>query len=34
MCGDHLVWIGRDMAEQQLTLGDPRSTDASVPSGR
>jgi len=34
MCGDHLVWIGRDMAEQQLTLLDPRSTDASVPSGR
>src|SRR5205823_15008658 len=34
MCGDHLVWIGRDMAEQQLTLLHPRSTDASVPSGR
>jgi len=34
MCGEHLVWIGRDMAEQQLTLLDPRSTDASVPSGR
>ena len=34
MCGDHLVWIGRDMAEQQLTLLEPRSTDASVPSGR
>jgi hypothetical protein len=34
MCGDHLVWIGRDMAERQLTLLEPRSTDASVPSGR
>ena len=34
MCGDHVVWIGRDMAEQQLTLLEPRSTDASVPSGR
>ena len=34
MCGDHLVWIGRDMAEQQLSLVEPRSTDASVPSGR
>jgi hypothetical protein len=34
MCGDRVVWIGRDMAEQQLTLLEPRSTDASVPSGR
>ena len=34
MCGDHVVWIGRDMAEQQLSLVDSRSTDASVPSGR
>ena len=34
MCGDHVVWIGRDMAERQLTLLEPRSTDASVPSGR
>jgi hypothetical protein len=34
MCGDHLVWIGRDMAEQQLSLVDGRSTDASAPAGR
>ena len=34
MCGDHVVWIARDMAERQLTLIEPRSTDASVPSGR
>lgn len=34
MCGDHLVWIGRDMAEQQLSFVDGRSTDASAPSGR
>jgi len=34
MCGDRVVWIGRDMAEQQLSLVDSRSTDASVPSGR
>ena len=34
MCGDHLVWIGRDMAERQLTLVDGRSTDASAPAGR
>jgi len=34
MCGDHVVWTGRDMAEQQVTLLEPRSTDASVPSGR
>ena len=34
MCGDHVVWIGRDMAEQQLPLLEPRSTDASVASGR
>ena len=34
MCGDHLVWIGRDMAEEQLSLLDSRSTDASSPAGR
>lgn len=34
MCGDHLVWISRDMAEQQLSLVDRRSTDASTPAGR
>jgi len=34
MCGDHLVWIGRDMAEEQLSLLEPRSTDASAPAGR
>ena len=34
MCGDHIVWISRDMAEKQLSLVDSRSTDASVPSGR
>jgi JAB domain-containing protein similar to deubiquitination enzymes len=34
MCGDHLVWIGRDMAEEQLSLLDSRSTDASAPAGR
>ena len=34
MCGDHVVWTGRDMAEEQLTLLDVRSTDASAPAGR
>jgi Prokaryotic homologs of the JAB domain len=34
MCGDHLVWISRDMAEEQLSLVDRRSTDASTPAGR
>ena len=34
MCGDHLVWIGRDMAQEQLSLLDSRSTDASTPAGR
>ncbi len=34
MCGDHVVWIGRDMAEQQLRLVDDRSTDAATPAGR
>ena len=34
MCGDHLVWIGRDMAEEQLSLLETRSTDASAPAGR
>lgn len=34
MCGDHIVWIGRDMAEQQLSLVDDRSTDAATPAGR
>jgi hypothetical protein len=34
MCGDHLVWIGRDMAEEQLSLLESRGTDASAPAGR
>jgi hypothetical protein len=34
MCGDHLVWIGRDMTEAHLSLVGPGERNAAAPSGQ